>query len=82
MRGGHAASIVAPAVLERNAPGYEYRALPSRWGVEEVEVGELRTIEVAEQTSAFLRIVLPAAERDPDTPARPAAVSQSSIAAS
>lgn len=58
--GAHACAVLAPTVLERNAPSYEYRAMPARWAVaDDVEVGELPGIEVAEQTASYLRIALP-----------------------
>ncbi|MCE3003104.1 MAG: hypothetical protein LW860_10450 [Xanthomonadaceae bacterium] len=58
--GGHAAAVLAPTVLERNAPSYEFRAMPARWSAADVvEVRELGDIDVAEQTASFLRIQLP-----------------------
>jgi hypothetical protein len=58
-QGGHACAVLAPTVLDRNAPSYEYRAMPARWAAaDEVDVGELREIEIIEQTSSFLRIAL------------------------
>lgn len=60
--GGHAAAVLAPTVLERNAPSYEFRAMPARWSAADVvEVRELGDIDVAEQTASFLRIQLPPA---------------------
>jgi hypothetical protein len=63
--GAWPAAVIAPALLERGAPSYEFRAMPGRWSsAEELDIIELREIEVAEQTGSYLRILLPAPVRD------------------
>ena len=57
--------MLAPTVLERSAPSYEYRAMPARWAADDVEVVDMPGIDVAEQTASFLRIVLPGASQPP-----------------
>jgi hypothetical protein len=72
--GGHAAAVLAPAVLERNAPRYEFRALPLRWsGQDEIEILQLDDIDIAEQTASVLRIALQAPARAASAEALPAA---------
>jgi hypothetical protein len=64
------ASVIAPALLERGAPSYEFRAMAGRWSsADELEIIEQPGIEVAEQTASFLRIVLPAPPREDPPPA-------------
>jgi hypothetical protein len=62
--GGHASAVLAPAVLERNAPRYEFRALPVRWsGGDEIEILQVQDIDIAEHTASVLRISLRAPAR-------------------
>ena len=58
--GGHVAGALAPAVLERNAPGYEFRAMPSRWSAQDgTEVINLAEIALVEQSAWFIRVAMP-----------------------
>jgi hypothetical protein len=69
--GGGPAAVIVPALLERGAPSYEFRAMAGRWsGAEDLDIIEQDEIKVAEQTASYLRIVLPAAARaEPQTAA-------------
>jgi hypothetical protein len=62
--GARPTGLLAPAVLERNAPSYELRLMPERWSAQEdTEVVQLETIDIAELTASFMRVAL--GEREP-----------------
>jgi hypothetical protein len=80
--GSWPAAVLAPALLERGAPSYEFRAMPGRWsGAEDLDIIEQRDIDVAEQTGPYLRILLPVPARAGDTPPEAEATAPEAIAA-